>query len=216
MTNEPLNEAVERLLVDRRFLRRFRRNPGRALRPYALSEREVEAVKDGRPKELLRLGLDPGLISPTPAANPAVVQRWLLDNARRLVPAAFLAVATLVFAPAPTAPARRREVNSKVKIKRAEETADGIQVRGVVRSKKDACERKRDVGVLGIVPRAQGPPRTFFVGEDRTNRKGKWRVEGDSEQIPPSARVRVQAAVAAKEKGSKVCQYDFSPEKPVE
>ena len=42
--NKRLNNAIERLLLDDRFLRRFRRNPERALEPFDMYDAEIEAV----------------------------------------------------------------------------------------------------------------------------------------------------------------------------
>ena len=73
--NERLNRAVEQLLLDKRFLRRFRRDPERTLEAFDLTGEEVEAVKRGNAHELLRLGLDPstarrGRTSPEAARRP--------------------------------------------------------------------------------------------------------------------------------------------------
>ena len=57
--NDRLNRAVERLLLDKRFLRRFRRDPEGALRSFELTAEEVEAVKEGDAARLVALGLDP-------------------------------------------------------------------------------------------------------------------------------------------------------------
>jgi hypothetical protein len=57
---------VERLLVDKRFLRRFRRDPEAALAPLGLTAAEVEAVKSGDSGRLLELGLAPPPGSDTP------------------------------------------------------------------------------------------------------------------------------------------------------
>lgn len=97
MARESLNAAVERLLVDRGFARRFRRNPERALRRYGLGADEVEALKRGRADELLALGVDPEYV--WPRAEAAGLEPWLLRNARRLAPVTLLAALTLVGAP---------------------------------------------------------------------------------------------------------------------
>jgi hypothetical protein len=107
MYNEALNEVVVRLFDDRRFLRRFRRNPERALRGYRLDAREVEALKRGDTRELLELGLRPTLVWPElrPAVSP--VSTWLLQSRRRLAPAALL-LALFAAAPATASAARGR------------------------------------------------------------------------------------------------------------
>lgn len=96
MTNDPLNRAVEELFTSRRLLRRFRRDPERALSRFELSHREVEAVKRGDVEELLGLGLNPALVWPQPASR-LPVQSWLLRSAKRLVPAAVIAGALLAW-----------------------------------------------------------------------------------------------------------------------
>jgi hypothetical protein len=100
MARESLNDAVERLLTDGAFLRRFRRDPERTLRRYDLTETEIEAVKRGDARELLALGLDPAYV--WPKVQTAALEPWLFQNARRLAPAAFLAAALALLA-APTA-----------------------------------------------------------------------------------------------------------------
>src|SRR4051794_6822749 len=98
MTNERLNAAVEGLLSDRRLLRRFRRNPERALARYELTAEEVVAVRRGDAAELLRLGLDPRYV--WPRAHAFTGWSWLLQNAKRLSPAVVLAAVLLPAAPA--------------------------------------------------------------------------------------------------------------------
>jgi hypothetical protein len=104
MARESMNDAVGRLLTDGAFLRRFRRNPERALRRYDLTETEIEAIKRGDARELLALGLDPAYV--WPKAQAAALEPWLYLNARRLAPAAFLAAALALLA-APTARSAR-------------------------------------------------------------------------------------------------------------
>jgi hypothetical protein len=99
MANEALDRAVEGLLRDRRLLRRFRRNPHRALRAFGLTAEELAAVVDGRAVPLLRLGLDPRLVAGEPA-TPARLEPWLFRNARRLTPAAAMLAALAIAGPA--------------------------------------------------------------------------------------------------------------------
>lgn len=96
MGNDRLNGAVEALLVNRRFLRRFQRDPENALRRFDLSREEVRAVKSGDERELLRLGLDPGYIWPK-TGTALTLQSWTVRNAKRVAPAALLAAAFLAW-----------------------------------------------------------------------------------------------------------------------
>jgi hypothetical protein len=102
--NDRLNRAVERLLLDKRFLRRFRRNPEAALKPFALTSEEIEAVKDGDARRLVGLGLDPSYVWPK---RPRPVPFWALARAKKLTPAFVLAA--LVLPATPALAARRRE-----------------------------------------------------------------------------------------------------------
>ena len=96
--NDALNRAVERLLLDRRFLRRFRRNPERALQGFDLTHEEVTALKGGNAHELLRLGLDPMYV--WPKHDPGFIQSWIARHAKRISPALVLAAFVLPAAPA--------------------------------------------------------------------------------------------------------------------
>jgi hypothetical protein len=84
-----LNEAVEQLFSSPRMLRRFRRNPDRALSRFDVTPAEAVALRSGDAEELLVMGIDPAWIWPQPPGHAA--QNWLQRNARRLAPAAFLA-----------------------------------------------------------------------------------------------------------------------------
>jgi hypothetical protein len=95
--NDRLNRAVEQLLLDKRLLRRFRRSPEAALRRFALSSEEIEAVKDGDARRLVGLGLDPSYV--WPKARPAV-PLWALVRAKKLTPAFVLAALMLPASPA--------------------------------------------------------------------------------------------------------------------
>jgi hypothetical protein len=121
MTNVNLNAAVERLIADRRFLARFRRNPERALEGFDLSALEVDALKRGESDELLALGLDPRHVSPE-AVDVIPLQSWTVRNAGRLVPTALLAAALLAVAgPAggtDRAASRRRAVKRRTTVRR--------------------------------------------------------------------------------------------------
>lgn len=67
MSATTLNEVVTRLLVERRFLARFRADPEGAVSGYNLSRQEVDAIKRGDQHELLALGLDRKILDPRPA-----------------------------------------------------------------------------------------------------------------------------------------------------
>jgi hypothetical protein len=105
MENQALNEVVERLLADRRFLRRFRIDPEGTLRRYGLSPQAVEAVKRGDAAGLLALGLSPELVSPAPRPESGTLRGWLLRRGHGLAPAVF-AAALLCALPAQAAAAR--------------------------------------------------------------------------------------------------------------
>jgi Aromatic-ring-opening dioxygenase LigAB, LigA subunit len=100
--NDRLNRTVERLLLDRRFLRRFRRDPEAALRPYALTHEEIEAVKAGDAAVLIDLGLDPSYVRPK-VSSPGL-RTWVLRHAKKLAPAVVLAALALPATPALAAP----------------------------------------------------------------------------------------------------------------
>jgi hypothetical protein len=101
--NDRLNLAVERLLLDKRFLRRFRRDPEAALRPYAMTNEEIEAVKAGDARLLLGLGLDPNYVRPK--IHSPGLRAWILRHAKKLAPAVVLAALALPASPALAAPA---------------------------------------------------------------------------------------------------------------
>jgi Aromatic-ring-opening dioxygenase LigAB, LigA subunit len=101
--NDRLNRAVERLLLDKRFLRRFRRDPEAALTPFALTAEEIEAVKEGDASRLIGLGLDPRYV--WPKVRSPLLPMWVLARAKKLTPALVLAALAL---PASPALARRR------------------------------------------------------------------------------------------------------------
>jgi hypothetical protein len=114
--NDRLNHAVERLLSDDRFLRRFRRNPDKALAPLELTHEEIAAVKSGHARELVRLGLDPKYVWPGPPVRNLGVQ--LLMRAKRITPAlAFIALAVPA-APALAANATRTRARRRSRIAR--------------------------------------------------------------------------------------------------
>jgi hypothetical protein len=96
--NDRLNHAVEQLLLDRRFLRRFRKSPEAALRRFELSSEEVEAVKDGDARRLIGLGLDPSYV--WPKARPRAVPLWAFARAKKLTPAFVVAALMLPASPA--------------------------------------------------------------------------------------------------------------------
>lgn len=96
MSNDRLNHAVEALMLDGRLLRRFRRNPERALKRFDLSSEEIDAVKDGGIQRLVPLGLRADLVWPHPG-NALLVPNWALRNAKRLAPAALIAAAAFAW-----------------------------------------------------------------------------------------------------------------------
>lgn len=104
--NARLNNAIERLLLDDRFLRRFRRNPERALEPFDLTDGEIEAVKLGDAGQLIQMGLDPKYVWPTP--REGFLHAWVVRHAKRLTPALVLAAFVLPVAPALAAKPGRR------------------------------------------------------------------------------------------------------------
>jgi hypothetical protein len=112
MDNDTLNETVERLFDDRRFLRRFRRNPERALRRSGLETHEIDALKRGETRELLALGMRPTLV--WPELRPAMPSpaAWLFQSRRKLAPAALL-LALAAVAPAQATAARRQSLRTR-------------------------------------------------------------------------------------------------------
>jgi hypothetical protein len=110
MEDHALDDVVQRLLGDRRFLRRFRHDPEGTLSRYGLSRHAIEAVKRGDADELLALGLSPQLVWPGPGPESGTLRRWLLRRGHALSPVAFataLFVAFPVAAGAAPPPARR-------------------------------------------------------------------------------------------------------------
>jgi hypothetical protein len=165
MARETLNHAVERLLTDGAFMRRFRRNPERALRRYELTETEIEAIKCGDARELLALGLDPAYV--WPKAQTATLEPWLFQNARRLAPAAFLAAAlALLGAPlargAQNPPGRARATRRLARVAARHRT--GLR-RALVRTGRNAppgmrhaVGRAENTGIVRSVERVAPPP----------------------------------------------------------
>lgn len=92
MENKALNDIVERLLADRRFLWRFRLDPEGTLRRYGLSPQAVEAVKRGDANELVALGVSPELVSPRPRPESGSLRTWLLRRGHRVTPTVFAAM----------------------------------------------------------------------------------------------------------------------------
>ena len=89
MSSKTMNQVVERLLVDRRFLSRFRDDSDGAMARYSLTRAESEAVKSGDQRRLLDLGLDRKFVEPTPRPRS-----WWASFALRS--AAILSVPALV------------------------------------------------------------------------------------------------------------------------
>jgi hypothetical protein len=96
--NDRLNRAVERLLLDKGFLRRFRRNPEAALRPFELTAEEIEAVKEGNPATLVGLGLDPSYA--WPKVRSPLLPLWAFVRAKKLTPALVFAALAIPASPA--------------------------------------------------------------------------------------------------------------------
>jgi hypothetical protein len=96
--NDRLNNAIERLLLDDRFLRRFRCDPERALEPYELTDAEVAAVTSGDARQLLQMGLDSAYV--WPRQREGFLHAWIVRHVKRLTPALVLAAFVLPAAPA--------------------------------------------------------------------------------------------------------------------
>lgn len=108
MTNEKLTDVVRRLLADRRFLARFRRDPAAATARYGLTAPELDALKSGDQARLIALGLDPGVVDGRPTAQVSWTQ--LLPVVRRLTaPAALAALLAAAMLPGATASAADKE-----------------------------------------------------------------------------------------------------------
>jgi len=121
MTNERLTAAVTELQYSRRLVRRFRRDPARAMRRFALSSEELGAVKDGDAEGLLDLGLDPECVWPREPVGSSW-RRRLVKGGARFSPFAF---AALVAGLLPTAAlARRREAMMIIRCARLARTCD--------------------------------------------------------------------------------------------
>jgi hypothetical protein len=84
MENRALNDVVERLLADGRFLRRFRVDPDGTLRRYGLSPQAIEAIKRGDAAGLLALALSPPLVSPESAPPPGEPRERLVEPSSAL------------------------------------------------------------------------------------------------------------------------------------
>lgn len=112
-----LARVVDRLLSDSEFLDRFRENPESVLRPYRLSDVEVEALKRGDAAELERLGVEVQLYMADPPAPARSV--WLSSPAGRLAIAVFTALVMVVgpgvLAAAPAHAARRHGARRRVR-----------------------------------------------------------------------------------------------------
>ena len=101
MSERRMNQALTRLMVDREFLADFRRDPEATLRPYKLSEAEIEAIKAGDAASLAACGVDVlGLAEGRPLGR-------LARRVPRVAAAAF-ALRALVLPLAPAGAARAR------------------------------------------------------------------------------------------------------------
>lgn len=141
MARNDLNRAVELLLADPSFLRRFRRNPERALRGLDLAAEEIAALKAGDARELVRLGVDPAYVWPR-AEDRAPQRAWFLRNGRRLAPATFVVALLAVAGGAGTAQAVR---GRRVALRRLTRNA-GLHRTGLRRA------------VARVVDRGEKPP----------------------------------------------------------
>jgi hypothetical protein len=164
--NDRLNRAVERLLVDKRFLRRFRRNPEATLRQFALSGDEVEAVKAGDASQLIALGLDPAFVQPRLRAPH--FHTWILMRAKKLTPALVLAALALPASPALAAPAGRGRRSRVGRVSRyfGRQRVGGAFHRRVARTGRSGrvtsgAATRRDAAAF--VARARGAARDFGI-----------------------------------------------------
>ena len=181
--NRALDETVERLFGDRRLMRRFRRNPHRALRGSGLSTQEIDALKRGDGKELLELGLDRRFLAKEAPANEGVLHDWMLRNARRMVPASLLGALAFALGPAATAPAvGRRVAKRQVRITgyRDDPLPATATFLGKVKSVDPGC--KAGARATLFLDRRQGPD--VREGSDRTSKNGTFEIQTKGHPFP--------------------------------
>lgn len=152
MAERDLNRAVESLLGDARFLRRFRRNPERAVRGLDLTGDELAALRRGDARELLALGVDPAHVWPAAPAE-ARTRAWLARSGTKLAPAAFLAALLAAFGGTGTAQAARaggRRTALRRLVRHARVRRTGLR-RAFIRARAD---RKSPPGLRRALRRA--------------------------------------------------------------
>lgn len=209
MSNQPLDDTVDALLTDRRLMRRFRRNPRRALRGRGLSAGEIEALTRGSGRELLELGLDRRFLTKPPPANEGVLHDWLLRNSRRLVPASLLGALALALGPAATAPAgdRRRVSKRRAEITgyRDDPLPATAKFLGQILSKDDGCEKGAKATLF--VDQRNSPD--IREGSDKTDKKGGFVIQTKGQPFPGLLfYVRVKARTL---RDGDRCRPDASP-----
>jgi hypothetical protein len=128
----------------------------------------------------------------------------MLRNARRLVPTALLAGAALTVAAAP-APAAKRRVSTRVKIKRVGiGSNDLLRIIGKVNADRAKCEKRRDLRIY-----IKFDQEKFPFADVRTNNKGRFKLQ--RRFLPPIGRtIRFQAQAPKERKGKLVCKADKS------
>lgn len=75
------------------------------MRPFALTDQEIDAVQAGDASRLVRLGLDPNYV--WPKVRSSFFPAWILTGAKKLSPAVVVAVFALQASPAFAAPPGR-------------------------------------------------------------------------------------------------------------
>ena len=182
--NRALDETVERLFGDRRLMRRFRRNPHRALRGSGLSAKEIDALKRGDGKELLELGLDRRFLAKPAPANAGVLHDWMLRNARRMVPASLLGALALTLGPAATAPAGGRGRVSKRQARitgyRDDPAPATATFTGKIKSTDPGC--KAGARATLFLDQRQGPD--VREGSDKTSKNGAFEIQTKGQPLP--------------------------------
>lgn len=104
MRNHRLDEVLEKLLGDRRFLTRFRKDPEATLRPFGLDAREREAVLAGDIDRLAAFGADVRRLNPRHHWSP----RRLIADLAWAAPAIAAVLLAVQLAIAPAAIGRSR------------------------------------------------------------------------------------------------------------
>jgi hypothetical protein len=182
MSNKALDDTAERLFGDRRLMRRFRRNPHRALRGSGLSTREVDALKRGDGKELLELGLDRRFLAKPAPANAGVLHDWMLRNARRLVPASLLGALALTLgaATAPAGGGRVSKRRAQILGYRDDPAPATATFFGKVKSADPGC--KAGAPARLFLDQRQGPD--VREGSDKTSKNGAFEIHTMGHPFP--------------------------------